>query len=98
MSSPITSSEAQHAQSMLNRSCEGLMLHRQKPLLVLYYPPLANMSEDDVNDAYDALRNEGLTPENKLASLDVLIHSYGGDPSAGYRLAQLIRDFAKEVY
>ena len=38
-----------------------------------------------------------MTIENKLPSLDVLIESNGGNPVAGYRLAQLIRDFAADV-
>jgi hypothetical protein len=35
--------------------------------------------------------------ENPLSACDVLIHTYGGSPIAGYRLAQVIRDFARAV-
>jgi hypothetical protein len=55
------------------------------------------MTELDLEDAYEALRNSGCTPENRIGELDVLIESFGGDPVAGYRLAQLVRSFASRV-
>jgi hypothetical protein len=81
----------------LNAACQALTQFRQKPLLVLYYPLSAPMTEDDLEDVYEALRAAGTTIENKLPSLDVLVESNGGNPVAGYRLAQLIRDFAADV-
>lgn len=81
----------------LDNACDSVIKFRQKPLLVLFYPPSARMSEDDLNDVYSAFRKEKVVPEQKLPTVDVLIESYGGDPVAGYRLAQLIRDFADEV-
>lgn len=55
------------------------------------------MTEDDLGDVYSAFRAANVTVENKLPTLDILIDSYGGNPVAAYRLAQLIRDFAKDV-
>jgi len=63
----------------------------------MYYPPFSRITENDLGDAYQALREAGATPEKKLGRIDVLIESYGGDPVAGYRLAQLIRGFGKQV-
>lgn len=83
--------------SELDAACQALTAHRQKPLLVLYYPSFASMTEDDLEDVYTALRSSGVTIESKLQSLDVLVESNGGNPVAGYRLAQMIRDFAKDV-
>lgn len=68
------------------------------PLLVLFYDEHSGyMDEDDVDNVYTVLRKAGLTRKKPLAKLDVLIHSYGGDPNAGYRMAQVIHDFADEV-
>jgi len=55
------------------------------------------MEEADVEESYLALRNGGLMPETPLEACDVLLHTTGGSPVAGYRLAQCIRDFAKDV-
>lgn len=82
----------------LDEASHKLGAFRKKPLLVLFYPLSAHMSEDDTEDVYDALRTEKLNPDAPLESLDVLIESYGGNPVAGYRLAQIIRDFSQEVY
>jgi hypothetical protein len=93
--SPAATQQALSAD--LDNACEQITAFRQRPLLVLYYPPPAPMTEQDLEDVYSAFRSSGVSPEDKLDSLDVLIESYGGDPTAGYRLAQLIRDCAREV-
>lgn len=82
----------------LDKACNALIAKRGRPLVILYYPPFARMSEGDLEDAYRALRGAGLKPEQRLPHLDVLIESYGGDPVAGYRLAQLIRSFCAEMH
>jgi hypothetical protein len=82
---------------LIDGACQKLMRLRKKPLLVLYYPPRSSMTEDDVDDVYQAFRDGGTTIEKGLASMDVLIDSYGGNPVAAYRIAQLIRDFSKQV-
>ena len=81
----------------LDAACAELTQHRQRPLLVLFYPAKSRMNEWDTRDVYDTLRSSGATPETKVPGLDVLLDSYGGQPVAGYRLAQLIRDFAEDV-
>lgn len=82
----------------LDDACRALSAHRKKPVLVLFYPARASMSEDDPADVYAALRAADLNPDQPIESLDVLVESYGGNPVAGYRLGQLIRDFAQEVF
>jgi hypothetical protein len=83
--------------TFLDTASNAITEATNSPLLVLYYPPYARMSESDLEDVYNAFRATGVTPDEKLDTLDVLIESYGGDPVAGYRLAQLIRDFAGSV-
>ncbi len=70
---------------------------RKRPLLVLYYPPASSITEDDLEAAYRALRT-GATPDAKIPELDVLIESYGGNPVAGYRLAQVVRGFTERLF
>lgn len=71
---------------------------RKRPLLVLYYPEAyGNMIEDDVKDVYDEFRREGQNPNKKIDRLDVLLHTWGGDPHTAYRIVQVIRDFSKDV-
>ena len=81
----------------LETACANLIQHRQRPLLVLYYPAKSRINEWDLGDVYATLRSSGATPENRIPKLDVLLDSYGGHPVAGYRLAQLIRDFCDEA-
>jgi hypothetical protein len=78
-------------------ACQNLVNHRHRPLLVLYYPVRASMTDLDIGEVYQTFRNSGITIESRLPALDVLIDSYGGNPVAGYRLAQLIRDMASNV-
>lgn len=82
----------------LDAACMSVVNYRRKPLLVLYYPPRATMNEDDLEDVYSSFREAGTSVESKLSSLDVLVESNGGNPVAGYRLAQLVRDFSEEVF
>jgi len=71
---------------------------RKRPLLVLYYPEIDGvMSEWDIEYCYAALRHGGGVFEDPFPTCDVLLHTNGGHPMAGYRLAQCIRDFALEV-
>jgi hypothetical protein len=90
--SPITNPMAD-----LDAACAKLTQLRKRPLLVLYYPWKARVKEWDLDDVYQTLRSSGATPESKIAELDVFLHSTGGSPVGGYRLAQLIRDFADNV-
>jgi hypothetical protein len=71
---------------------------RQRPLLILYYDELNGfMLEDDIAVVHNQLRTVGFSREHKMDKLDVLIHTTGGNPHAGYRIAQVIRDSAEHV-
>ena len=79
---------------LLDDSAYLVTAKRDRPLLVLYYPGShGHMMVDDADDAYSQLRKAGITKEVKLENLDVLLHTYGGDPSGAYRLGQTIRSF-----
>jgi len=79
-------------------ACDSVTRMRQKPLLLLYYPGLDGaMTLQDVQDCYRAFRNANLTIENPIPECDVLIHTYGGDPIAAYKLAQIINDFVRKI-
>lgn len=71
---------------------------RHRPLLILYYDEShGTMIKDDVAVVYNQIRDAGFSRENKMSNIDVLLHTTGGDPHAGYRIAQVIRDSAEEV-
>jgi hypothetical protein len=53
--------------------------------------------QDDVASCYHVFRQAGIDVSAPLPELDVLIHTFGGDPVAAYRLAQVIRDFASDI-
>ena len=87
--------EAAHAQAI-----SELQRIRKKPLVVLFYPssPVSgNMERRDVEQLYSEIRSAGWTRERPVPELDVLIHTTGGSPEAAYRMAQAIRNAAKEV-
>lgn len=72
----------------IENACRQIMGLRQRPLLVLYYPtPYGQMTQGDIKDCYQTFRTFGIRPEQPLAKLDVLIHTFGGDPVAAFRLA-----------
>jgi hypothetical protein len=96
--SPKPQDTAEAPADKLDVACRALSAHRKRPLLVMYYPPYARMTESDLQDLYDVLRGADLRPEKPLAQLDTLIESYGGDPTAGYRLAQLVRTFCTDMH
>jgi len=71
---------------------------RKRPLLILYYPDMyGSMRDEDVKDLYGEFRRRKWTRDADKRSLDVLIHTFGGDPIASYRIAQVIRDFTNHV-
>jgi hypothetical protein len=79
---------------LIEANARNIIAIRHRPLLILYYPgQYGNMMEEDVSYCYQAFRSDGITPENPLPELDVLIHTYGGNPLAAYQLGQTIRDF-----
>jgi len=71
---------------------------RKRPLMVMFYDESAGrITHDDVRDVYDEFRRRGRSAKDQFKQLDVLLHSYGGDADACYRVAQVIRDFAANV-
>jgi len=70
---------------------------RKRPLLVMYYPLGAHITELDISDTYNELRKSGYTKETPLPELDLLIHTSGGDPVAAYRIAQVVRSMTKHL-
>jgi hypothetical protein len=97
MSTQPTTPQVPSGVALLEAACANLTQYRQRPLLVLFYPAQARIGEWDLEDVYKTLRLSGATPESRLPKLDVLLDSNGGGPVAGYRLAQLIRDFSEDV-
>ena len=82
----------------LDEQCLSLTKFRNRDLLVLYYPKIGGtIQPSDVAEVYKELRSGKYSKENKIKALDILLHTYGGDPVSGYRLAQVIRDFAKSA-
>jgi|SRR5256885_13735877 len=71
---------------------------RKRPLFVMFYDEGGGrIIHDDVRDVYDEFRRRGRTAKVQFKQLDVLVHSFGGDADACYRIAQVIRDFAANV-
>jgi len=82
----------------LDNYAKQVVTLRKRPLLVLYYHEYdGKIREDDVEDIHDEFRERGVSATKRLAKLDVLIHGYGGEPDASYRIAQVIRNFADHV-
>jgi hypothetical protein len=63
----------------------------------MFYPVDASITEMDIRDAYQELRRGGATKEKPLQSLDLLLQTNGGDPVAGYRIAQAIRSLCRKL-
>lgn len=71
---------------------------RQKPLLVLYYPEeFSTIRRDDISDVYDELTSVLGAGETHIPEIDILLHTYGGDPNASYRIIQAVREIAEHV-
>jgi hypothetical protein len=85
------------APNPIDAACSAVVGFRNKPLLVMFYPFRAMISELDIDDTYQVLRRGGYTKENHLPDLDLLVHTSGGDPVAAYRIAQLIRSMTQKL-
>jgi hypothetical protein len=71
---------------------------RSRPLFVMYYYETAGrISHEDVEDLYEEFRRRGWSRDAIHDDLDVLIHCYGGDANASYRVGQVLHDFAKNL-
>jgi hypothetical protein len=80
-----------------NLAAEIMSIHKHPLLVMFYYETAARISHEDVRDVYDEFRRRGWTRDAIKDNLDVLIHSYGGNADASYRVGQIIQDFAKTV-
>lgn len=68
------------------------------PILIMYYDLDERIITDkDVRVLYDTCRSSGAKREMPYKILYVLLHTYGGEADASYRLAQVIHDFAEDV-
>lgn len=81
----------------LRELAQQMVSVRDRPLLVMFYPDDLHIEEEQIEHLHALLKSRGLRKSAPLDALDVLIHTYGGDPTAAYRLAQVIRNFANEV-
>lgn len=83
----------------LDEASMQLVRQRGRPVLILYYVlgEGGSMDDDDVEDIYNEFRMRGWSRDSSQRSLDILLHTWGGNPDAAYRIAQVIRDFASEV-
>lgn len=82
----------------IDRLAEEIKSLRSHPLFVMYYYETAGrISHEDVEDIYDEFRRRGWNRDDLHDDLDVLIHSYGGDANASYRVGQILHDFAKNI-
>lgn len=81
----------------LDSCANDLIGSRSRPLLVMFYPPGASITESDIRDVYRELRKAGVTKEKRLLTVDLLLQTYGGDPVAAYRIAQVVRSICQGV-
>lgn len=71
---------------------------RKRPLFVMYYYESAStIAHEDVRDIHDEFRRRGWGRDNLHNDLDILIHSYGGNADASYRVGQVLHDFTKNL-
>lgn len=92
------SSLSETPEQQLDNLAFELLRLRQRPLFVLYYHEFTGeMREDNLSHICAEFRRVGLSREHTLDKLDVLLHTIGGDPHAGYRIAQAIRDYSQHV-
>ncbi|MFQ5998787.1 MAG: hypothetical protein ACE5KO_05725 [Candidatus Bathyarchaeia archaeon] len=94
---PKDSSEVLASDEMV-RLAYQVSSEREHPLLMMFYPNDLYIEEEQIEQLHTLLVSRGLRRSEPLETLDVLIHTYGGDPTASYRLAQVIRNFAKDVH
>jgi len=81
----------------LTSSIAALIQRRKKPLLVIHHSAKSSMRQSDVTLAYSVLRQANLSKEKPAECMDLLLDTYGGDPSAAYALAQMIRSLTRQL-
>lgn len=87
-----------HTEKLI-QSVNELQSRSKHALLILFYVDSVGgtMVGDDIFSLYRELRRVGWNRKSPVECLDVIIHTNGGDPAAGYRMAQTIRDASKKV-
>ena len=70
---------------------------RGRALLVMYWPDEGGIQRADVRELRKFLKAQGLTRQEKLERLDVLIETPGGDAEAPYLIGQMLRDYADKI-
>lgn len=87
------------AEKEIDGICMALRESRNQPLLIMYYPDEGGSMDDaDVEAIYGEFRRLGYNRDTKrMKDLDVLIHTSGGKPRAGYMVAQVLRRFSASV-
>lgn len=82
----------------IDNLAEEIKSLRSRPLFVMYYYETGGrISDEDVRDIYDEFRRRGWSRDEIHDDLDVLIHCYGGNADASYRVGQILHDFAKNM-
>jgi len=95
---PVKTEKAEKEErAELIKLAEAVIASRKKPLLIMFYPVRSQINEEQIELLHIALNSGGVKIAEPLNSLDVLIHTIGGEPVAAYRLAQVIRDFTQEA-
>ena len=93
----INSEQVPQVRKTIEAAVQEIADHLGNPSLVMYYPNEAEIAIEDVRTLYRLFRQAGITSQDPLPALSVILHTLGGNPDASYRLAQLVRDFANHV-
>lgn len=97
-SEPIEEIEADVADEYfeeLRKTALKIVNTRKRSLFVMYYPPGGSITEMDIEQIYDELKDN--VGDEKLDDLDLLLHTLGGSPDAAYLITQILHDFSDSV-
>ena len=83
-----------NANHKIQEQALAIVVHRGRPLLVLYWPDEGDIQEHDVGDLRRFLKAQGLTRVRVLPRLDVLIETNGGESEPPYLVAQMLHDYS----
>lgn len=93
-----TNQELEEFLEKLGKLASRVRALRNKPLLIMYYPEdMGQIHDDDVEEIQKEFRRNNLKWKEEKLDLDILLHTYGGDPNAAYLLIQAIHDYSKAV-
>ena len=94
---PETSQAEIEDRNALLDFASAIMADRKRSLLLLFYPHNVSIEEEQIELLHSLLTTEGFHRSAPLDSLDILIHTTGGEPTTAYRIAQVIRNFTQEA-